>query len=87
MGQPENGVHHSVHILCLELSHMGAPSSKGCWEMEQLGAQEEKGHSGGNNQPVSVTISEEYYVKLTKGATSAVTDYTQNGKTSGMPRK
>lgn len=36
MGQPEDGVHHSVHSLHLELSHMAAQgsSSKGGWEME-----------------------------------------------------
>lgn len=30
MGQNGNSVHHSAHILCLELSHMGAPNA-GKW--------------------------------------------------------
>lgn len=80
MGQPENVVHHSAHILYPELSHMGAPSSKGHWEMEQLGAQEGKGHSWENHQTVSITVTyEEYYIaKLTKRVTSAEW---QNGST------
>lgn len=89
MGQPEDGVHHSVHSLHLELSHMAAQgsSSKGGWEMEQLGAQEEEGHSWENHQPVSITATyeEDYITKLTEGVTSvSLPINTRDGKT-GVP--